>query len=490
VAFGTLLPAVLPDPTTRPIRYIDPVNGNDAWTGANPTVSGTTGPWKTLTKGFANLPAVLELMDTGQHGTSGVAFSVSGKNGTATQPWVVRSWSGNSSVPVLRGQINCDSSTFGKWEGLNFQGASVTGVTNSTFRFYNATSNCQIIDCEVDGNRGNHNSAMYVSVTGANANLLIQNCWIHDNGTTAGSDTTSQGLYWHNGSGAIVNSRFSGNGMSGIQFYFSLDNDTVYVSNCQADGNNDGFHFSITSGTAVMHLYNCVAINNVGTRGNGISTGSGSGFTLDVRDCATAGNEQAQAYGAITPTQSGNVHLGGTVGAGATTLGLNSSTFMPNAGSAVIGIADNEAASWPTDANGVTRVFPHDTGRFEFVSGGGATNATVTATPAAAVGNETPGVPRIQVPATRAPSTTTATPPTPGIRIPAPSAISVGSQVSASTRFLVPHTAAAAAASSTPPTPKVTVAPTAAAAAAPAQTHTVSNPAPLVRPYALVTIGG
>jgi hypothetical protein len=62
--------------------------------------------------------------------------------------------------------------------------------------------------------------------------------------------------------------------------------------------------------------------------------------------------------------------------------------------------------------------------------------------------------------------------------------------VSASTRFLVPHTAAAAVAGSTPPTPKVTVAPTAATAAGAAPTHSVKNPAPLERPYALVTIGG
>jgi hypothetical protein len=48
-----------PDPTTlTPTRFVDPVNGNDAWTGTSATfVSGTTGPWKTYAKFASTYPS-------------------------------------------------------------------------------------------------------------------------------------------------------------------------------------------------------------------------------------------------------------------------------------------------------------------------------------------------------------------------------------------------------------------------------------------------
>jgi hypothetical protein len=57
VGSATTRTITLPDIST-PTRWVDPVNGNDSWTGTSATfVSGTTGPWKTYAKFAATYPS-------------------------------------------------------------------------------------------------------------------------------------------------------------------------------------------------------------------------------------------------------------------------------------------------------------------------------------------------------------------------------------------------------------------------------------------------
>jgi hypothetical protein len=363
--FGDNLPAELPDPTGT-TYYVDPVGGSD--TGGN---GSTSSPWRTLQQavnvGFSTTPSNKRIrLRTGDYGTSGVTtHSVSGKNATATQPWLIEADTGHS--PRIRGQLNFDNSSYGKMKNVAVRGVPPTGVTNTLTRFYNGSHDLQFVDVELS-HSGDHNALIYVASAHSSANFLLLRCNIHDGGDLASggsgprNSTTLQGIYWPNGSGWVIDCLLENNGHTGLQWYSSgaiaNDNDFHYTTGCLARNNRDGFHFNSVGPAAEAWLYSSISTDNNYGVSTGLADPGPSGQTVEVRNNLIFGNDVAnENYGDTVPTRSGNLFVNPLFD----TDGYHLTATSPARDSGAF-----PEWMWPTDRDGVLRSEPPDMGPYSF----------------------------------------------------------------------------------------------------------------------------
>lgn len=329
--------ASLPTPTL----YVDGVNGLDTYNGKSLTVSGSTGPFKTIQKALNTAKAGdVVSVEPGIYRETLRQTNYATFSGTPTSPVIFQSrvkWGAKLMIPtgntsIIGADIRSD---FFILNGFEFDGTDVPGTTSwlngPCLTGVQATiTRCHAhhIARSADGLNGQGGSGLQVDTYyGASRTdaykdkvfgQVITRCYVHHVGPATGPNELIQGIYSNAIQGGVTNClvhNVSDKGI-GIQFWHDSKQDMVLNNTCFANGIGlliGGGDF-VTSGLPRVH-YNSVMSNNIayrnrlnGIKEHGYCTGNYIGYNCSV---SNGGGTDAENYLTDALT-SGSTTFGGT----------------------------------------------------------------------------------------------------------------------------------------------------------------------------------
>jgi hypothetical protein len=280
--------------TNTTIRYVSNA-GNDSWDGTQPSfISGTTGPWLTITHALATIPAgaVLYL----RAGTYAESISDNVTGGTSWYNCTLIAGYPGDATPILLPSsgsrvvfFSTATSAYTEFRNLIFDGSNITinciKVTQTGSPATDTSSHIRVRNCEV-----RFAPSQGILLNDDTANVLnadyceIINCNIHDNGLT---NSQAHGIYAESSHHLFDGNTCYHNGGFGIQSYHAGDSgatkthDNLIRNNvCHHNAQNPGANAGgIISSGSNNTLYNNVCYNNefgigIGVAGDSASSGA------------------------------------------------------------------------------------------------------------------------------------------------------------------------------------------------------------------------